>query len=132
MRKTDYDAAHALKNCRPYYGSRNTSVTIGGSDSAYMSLFGNRIAWNAVNERRVYVTFCGWDSNTTISRINAVLSMYNVKAQFCRRQGRLYISNNVATYPIDPNQIMFIDYTSDDELGFYINDPACQNLKGRV
>ena len=72
MRAISIKTANALLN----YKNTKTSNTIVWQDSegSHMSLFGNEIAWVTL-DGSLYITDCGWVTNTTRDRLAAILRL---------------------------------------------------------
>ena len=72
MRKITEEGVEAF-NTGVEYRNSNTSVQfIGDGKEIAMYLFGNRIAWRKLNSDVVWITNCGWKSNTTKERLNGL------------------------------------------------------------
>lgn len=71
MRKITNEAVNAFMNAKKY-NSGNTKVDI-LPNVTIMSLFGNKIAYRYNDpEKTLSITNCGWESNTTKERLNAI------------------------------------------------------------
>lgn len=85
-RKVSISAAQAFNLKKPgSYG--NTKVTLDKQGNASLILFGNRIAIRTSDER-LFITTCGWNTVTTLSRLNEIGS-FRVRHQ----RGTLIINN---------------------------------------
>lgn len=69
MRAITREAVDAFLNAEPFNKS-NTRVEIRDGE-AFMYLFGNMIAHKY--DGGLYITTCGWESNTTKERLNGIL-----------------------------------------------------------
>lgn len=75
MRKITREAVDAFMNGY-YYKKSNMEVTCGE-----MYLHGNKIAWFDVN-KQLWISTCGWLSNTTKERLNALPNVHIQQANF--------------------------------------------------
>lgn len=72
MRQVDINTGYALKNFRKGRISSNTTITRNGCDYVVF-LFGNPIA--IYNGERLKIDTCGFFTNTTVSRLNGILTV---------------------------------------------------------
>ena len=71
MKKITADAVHAFMNAEKFKRD-NTEVEV-LPNVTVLKLFGNRISYRYNNpERTLSITNCGWDTNTTKERLNAL------------------------------------------------------------
>ena len=71
MRKITLDAVHAFMNAEKFKRD-NTEVEV-FENVTVLKLFGNKIAYRYNDpERTLSITNCGWDTNTTKERLNAL------------------------------------------------------------
>lgn len=71
MNKITLDAVHAFMNAEKFKRD-NTEVEV-LPNVTVLKLFGNRIAYRYNDpERTLSITNCGWDTNTTKERLNAI------------------------------------------------------------
>ena len=73
MRKLERQMNFAVSNKGNWSGS-NTSVSYHQSENiSEVRLHGHLIAWYDHNDKRLALSSCGWQTNTTKSRLNALL-----------------------------------------------------------
>ena len=95
MRKIEREMVNALRE-RKDWAKDNTSVRWGtdyrGEAEAHVYLHGNLIAryWPDVSE--LVVDHCGWETVTTKSRLNAILSAFSNGASIYQKNFDWYIS----------------------------------------
>ena len=71
MRQITQESVEAFMNATPFSKS-NTSVQV-EPNVTILSIFGNEIAYRYNDpERTLTITNCGWESNTTKERLNAL------------------------------------------------------------
>ena len=96
MRKIESEMLAAIRNGKSWAGA-NTTVAVEGhkaDQSVDVYLHGNRIAcYNTFNGWRV--TFAGWHTNTTASRLRALLSMLGGTLE--TREGVPYLNGQPIT-----------------------------------
>ena len=73
MRKIESQMNSAIRS-RSSFSSANTSVVIDDNNAAYVYLHGNHIA--TIDNDNVTLFDGGWQSNTTKSRLNAILQEF--------------------------------------------------------
>ena len=78
MRAITKQSVGAFVNARPFK-SGNTRVEVRNGE-VFFYLFDNMIAHKY--EGGLYVTTCGWKSNTTKERLNGILRAYNLGSIF--------------------------------------------------
>ena len=89
MRTISQNAINAFL-CSTKFGSTNTTVLV-EPNVTILVLFGNKIAYRYNDpERTLSITTCGYTTNTTIERLNA---LPNVKVS--RRKAVLYLNGVV-------------------------------------
>lgn len=84
MKKITQQAVESFRNLKPYK-SNNTEIKLiaferGKPCIIGFYLFDNCIATLHTNERikKLYITNCGWKSNTTKERLNGILNAYKL------------------------------------------------------
>lgn len=60
------------------FKSGNTQVIFTDKDNFEVRLHGNKIAVGNVSEKSVRISHAGWETNTTKSRLNALLSVNSI------------------------------------------------------
>ena len=77
MRQIERQMNFALSN-KGNFSSSNTSVTYHSSENlSEVRLHGNLIAWLDHTTQTLALSSCGWHTNTTKSRLNALLYEFN-------------------------------------------------------
>ena len=76
MRKITNEAVESFKTYTPFRSS-NTEVQV-YDGKVYMYLFGNCIAQIHIPTRYLFISTCGWESNTTKERLNGILKSFNL------------------------------------------------------
>lgn len=74
MRLITKEMVQAIKY-RENFRKGNTTVEI-FNGTAFVYLFGNNIA--QVSEKDIFISTCGWETNTTRERLNGILSAYGL------------------------------------------------------
>lgn len=93
MRVIEKNMVNAVKS-RKNMTSKNTSVHVGEkSGEVKVCLFGNRIAVIDKNDK-LTISNCGWQSKTTLSRINALLRGLNYHLSIYQKNYKCYLYNN--------------------------------------
>lgn len=87
MRQVDYDTGYTLRDLHEVRISSNTNIKKIGCDYVVF-LFGNPIA--IYNGERLKIDTCGFFTNTTVSRLNGILTVIasgNIKI----KSGKLFL-----------------------------------------
>lgn len=74
-------------------------------DKILVSLWSNPIFGKELKGSTVYFSFCGWQSNTTKSRINALLSAFSTGGVFQKGGKMYYTSSNQKAIKFDASKI---------------------------
>ena len=74
MRKIERDMCQAIVDDRDHWCKANTSVSKDADGVHHVYLHGNEIA--QVDDLNIKVRHCGWRTNTTKSRLNAILTTF--------------------------------------------------------
>ena len=88
MRKIESLMCQAISNGAKSWKSGNTKVVTNTEGYSHVYLHGNHIATVAQNSVTIYDG--GWQSNTTKSRLNAILSVFGMQRQcdtYCSPEG---------------------------------------------
>ena len=92
MRKLERQMNFAVSNKGNWSGS-NTSVSYHQSENiSEVRLHGHLIAWFDHNDKRLALSSCGWQTNTTKSRLNALLHECHYGYTVFQKQYVWYIS----------------------------------------
>ena len=74
MRKIERQMLQAIVDNRSYWGKDNTRVEWDDSNNCYdVYLHGHRIACYYPSIQRLHINNCGYETNTTKSRLNAII-----------------------------------------------------------
>lgn len=73
--KITVDSIRAFVIGKPFR-RENMDVELIG-ESVYLKLYGNTIAYRSINDGKIVITNCGWETNTTKMRLNYLLNIYN-------------------------------------------------------
>lgn len=89
--------------------------------AAYLWLHDNAIAKH-FKDGRLLVSMCGWGTPTTRSRLNDVLNIFGINAQFHQKNGDQYLSGPQGSLKVDIYS--FIDPRN------YVRDVVAAKLRG--
>ena len=87
------DSVHAFIAGKPFR-RENMSVET-NSDRVYLKLHSNTIAYRSKSDGKVYISNCGWETNTTKMRLNYLLYKYNSPLQIRQKNFVWYLGNDV-------------------------------------
>ena len=97
MRKIEQQMNRAIAN-RTDWSSSNTRVEFNDfTNCSSVFLHGHRIATFDHNVKAVKLSSCGWTTNTTKSRLNAILSEVKYGCRVFQKQFDWYLSTNNQT-----------------------------------
>ena len=94
MRKIESQMNSAIRS-RYSFSSANTSVVIDDNNAAYVYLHGNHIA--TIDNDNVTLFDGGWQSNTTKSRLNAILQEFAYGVGVFQKQWEWFVCNQNKT-----------------------------------
>jgi hypothetical protein len=94
MRKIESQMNSAIRS-RSSFSSANTSVVIDDNNAAYVYLHGNHIA--TIDNDNVTLFDGGWQSNTTKSRLNAILQEFAYGVGVFQKQWEWFVCNQNKT-----------------------------------
>ena len=94
MRKIESQMNSAIRS-RSSFSSANTSVVIDDNNAAYVYLHGNHIA--TIDNDNVTLFDGGWQSNTTKSRLNAILHEFAYGVGVFQKNWEWFVCNNNKT-----------------------------------
>tara|TARA_B100002019_G_scaffold44399_1_gene37236 strand:- start:8598 stop:8915 length:318 start_codon:yes stop_codon:yes gene_type:complete len=94
MRKIETQMNSAIRS-RSSFSSANTSVVIDDNNAAYVYLHGNHIA--TIDNDNVTLFDGGWQSNTTKSRLNAILHEFAYGVGVFQKQWEWFVCNQNKT-----------------------------------
>lgn len=107
LRKSDF-----LSDNYDYYGQKKIlsprdSVTLQKMQKR-VYLHGNCI-FTVDRENNIKFSFQGWQTYTTKSRINALLSVFYCPAGIYQKNGRLVFSSSAGEFPVDSDKIYTVE-----------------------
>ena len=95
MRKLERQMNFAVSNKGNWSGS-NTSVSYDKAENlSEVRLHGNLIAWYDHNDQRLALSSAGWQTNTTKSRLNALLDEFVPSMRIFQNDWTWYISDSL-------------------------------------
>ena len=94
MRKIEQQMNTAIRN-RSSFSSSNTTVSINSDNTAEVRLHGNHIA--TITDDSVILFDGGWQSNTTKSRLNAILHEFAYGVGVFQKNWEWFVCNNNKT-----------------------------------
>ena len=94
MRKIESPMNAAIRS-RSSFSSANTSVVIDVNNNAFVYLHGNHIA--TIDNDNVTLFDGGWQSNTTKSRLNAILQEFAYGVGVFQKQWEWFVCNQNKT-----------------------------------
>ena len=94
MRKIESQMNSAIRS-RSSFSSANTSVVIDDNNAAWVYLHGNHIA--TIDNDNVTLFDGGWQSNTTKSRLNAILQEFAYGVGVFQKQWEWFVCNQNKT-----------------------------------
>ena len=92
MRKIETQMQNALRD-RVNWSSGNTTVEIDNEGNQFVTLHGNLIA-KISNFGDIELSSCGWQTNTTKSRLNAILDTFLHGLSVYQKNFEWYIGND--------------------------------------
>ena len=101
MRQIEKQMNFALNNKRNWSNS-NTSVTYHPSENlSEVRLHGNLIAWLRHDKQVLAISSAGWHSNTTKSRLNALLDEFNTGIRVFQKNWDWFVSDFTGKKKVD-------------------------------
>jgi len=76
MRKVTTQSIEAFKN-NVSFKSQNMKIEVRNNET-FMYLHNNMIAHKYDNNTKLFISTCGWESNTTKERLNGLLYLYSL------------------------------------------------------
>ena len=103
MRDIEYKCCHAFQGNYSFKRSNSEVVAEDGEVSLY--LHGNLIAHKEAFSEKLVVSSCGWLTNTTKSRLNALLEYGNYQCYIYQKNFSWYVSipNSETDLPFEDN-----------------------------
>ena len=98
MRKIETQMNRAIVNKNDWSNSNTVVEYNSNTDCSAVYLHNNRIATYDHNNEALKLSSCGWQSVTTKSRLNAILSELIAGARVYQKAFDWYLSYNNATY----------------------------------
>ena len=93
MRKIERDMKSAIRN-GSNFSSSNTLVKQGWEGEADVYLHGNHIATYFHDDRKLQIFDGGWQSNTTKSRLNALLDEFDYGSWVFQKNWNWFLARN--------------------------------------
>ena len=106
-RKIEREMQRALCD-RRNWRKDNTEVAINDAGDSFVYLHGHNIATIA-NNGDIRLSSCGWETNTTKSRLNAVLDTFLHGVHVWQKDFQWYIGNTGNCSPTAPDADVFFD-----------------------
>ena len=101
MRQIEKQMNFAVTHKSNWAGS-NTSVSYHPSENlSEVRLHGHLIAWYDHSKKRLGISSCGWTTNTTKSRLNAILSELFYGYSIFQKNWEWYVTNFNGTKTVD-------------------------------
>lgn len=95
MRQIEQNLINAIRGKDKSWGESNTMVSYNDNTETYdVFLHGNKIASIDYDDREVRLSSCGWRTNTTKSRLNAILTALRADGYVRQTQRRWQICSN--------------------------------------
>ena len=92
MRQIEQNLINAIRGKDKSWGESNTMVSYNENTETYdVFLHGNKIASIDYDDREVRLSSCGWRTNTTKSRLNAILTALRADGYVRQTQKRWQI-----------------------------------------
>lgn len=104
MRKIESQMNRAILNCKDWKNA-NTEVTYSPErDASYVMLHGNHIA--TINDTSIELYTCGYKTNTTKSRLNAILKEHGNGAYVYQKDFEWFVTDNDQTVPFTEGMVL--------------------------
>jgi len=101
MRQIEKQMNFALSN-KGNWSSSNTSVSFHASENlSEVRLHGNLIAWLDHTTQTLALSSCGWHSNTTKSRLNALLYEFNTGIRVFQKNFDWFVTDFTGKKKVD-------------------------------
>ena len=97
MRKVEKQMNFALSNKSNWSGSNTTVVYNDSSNCSSVYLHGHQIATLDHNTKAIKLSSCGYETNTTKSRLNAILEEVKYGCKVFQKQFNWFVSYNNQT-----------------------------------
>ena len=95
MRQIEQNLINAIRGKNKAWSKGNTTISYNESTETYdVFLHGNKIASIDYDDREVRLSSCGWRTNTTKSRLNAILTALRADGYVRQTQRRWQICSN--------------------------------------
>lgn len=104
MRKIELQMNQAINDCKDWKND-NTEVTYSSErDASYVMLHGNHIA--TIGDTFIELYTCGYQTNTTKSRLNAILKVHGNEARIFQRDFEWFVIDNGQTVPFTEGMVL--------------------------
>ena len=95
MRQIEQNLINAIRGKNKAWSKGNTTISYNDNTETYdVFLHGNKIASIDYDDREVRLSSCGWRTNTTKSRLNAILTALRADGYVRQTQRRWQICSN--------------------------------------
>ena len=95
MRQIEQNLINAIRGKNKAWSKGNTTISYNENTETYdVFLHGNKIASIDYDDREVRLSSCGWRTNTTKSRLNAILTALRADGYVRQTQRRWQICSN--------------------------------------
>lgn len=95
MRQIEQNLINAIREKNKSWSQDNTTISYNENTETYdVFLHGNKIASIDYDSREVRLSSCGWRTNTTKSRLNAILTALRADGYVRQTQRRWQICSN--------------------------------------
>ena len=95
MRQIEQNLINAIRERKKAWSQDNTTISYNENTETYdVFLHGNKIASIDYDDREVRLSSCGWRTNTTKSRLNAILTALRADGYVRQTQRRWQICSN--------------------------------------
>lgn len=96
MRKVTEKAAIALREGKEMTSGNTKVVNFMKGNTLYeMQLHDNVIAQHMMNEGKLYLYDCGWQTSTTKERLNGILEEFNLEWRIYQLKGQWYMTDGM-------------------------------------
>tara|TARA_Y100001951_G_C11278021_1_gene263275 strand:+ start:1030 stop:1377 length:348 start_codon:yes stop_codon:yes gene_type:complete len=111
MRKLEKQMNFALSNKGNWAGSNTTVLYNESTNCSQVLLHGHNIATLDHNTNALKLSSCGYETNTTKSRLNAILFELKTGCKVFQKKFEWFIGNNQATKSFFDGMILLDEFT---------------------
>lgn len=108
MRLIEKKMNNAISKCIDWKNDNTQVIYSPERDANYVMLHGNHIATigDASGDTWLQIFNCGWKTNTTKSRLNAILSEHGSGERIYQKKGEWFVSTNSGDIVFDEGMIL--------------------------